>query len=266
MSTRNKLFWPNGILFLYTRPMRIALLLLLFPLALCALYNGNPSMPMMPETGLFISKDAWVGVKGGYECDWVTRSPLEGASQHRMHHYESWEQFDTLTLNLSDRAEVLAAFGSMQSQLSHSRLSYHAPKEWAWKVGGRAIIAYWGDLQLSMNGSFLKCDPHISSFKFNSVPYKTPRGSIDLTSWQVGVGTAYRFNWCIPYIGVNYMKFRSKLKHVSPLPRGRLTLKNALNFGLFFGVGLGLEKAVSLNAEARFISENALSMSADFKF
>ncbi len=259
--------------------MRWLLLGLLLPLKVCALYNGNPSLPMMPEMGPFISRDAWVGIKVGYEFDWVYSSPLKGQSQHlsdsKAHGYESMQNFGVVTLNFSDRVELFGDVGSMECQLHHAkieknRLSYVSKSDFAWEVGGRAIIAYWGDLQFAINAAFLRSDPALSSLKLNSISYSKEKAHIDLTSWQIGLGTSYRFCWCVPYVGVSYTKFRAKVEHLKSLsfliPSQQVVFENNDEFGVFLGFGIGLNKALSLNMEGRFISENALSISADFKF
>src|SRR5579862_7597158 len=46
---------------------RILFLAMLPSNALLALYNGNPSAPLLPERGMWSSERGWLGVKAGYQ-------------------------------------------------------------------------------------------------------------------------------------------------------------------------------------------------------
>lgn len=263
------------------RLYRLIFLLLLMPLSAIALYNGNPSLPMMPEEGLFISKEHWLGLKAGYEFNRVYDRKLHMEGQHLEHctkkvqKYESLSNFGLVTLNFNDRAELFGSLGSLSSEISHhpfsdTKISYHSGTNFAWGVGGRAILAYWGDLQLSVNAEYVKSHPGLSSLKVNGKSYPTRHAEIDYCEWQVGIGVSYRFNWFVPYIGVDYADFRERIEHLDSIkfliPSKHVTFKDTYPCGLFLGFGLAAQKAFQLNAEVRFINENAVSLSADFKF
>jgi hypothetical protein len=91
-----------------------------------------------------------------------------------------------------------------------------------------------------------------------------------MRSWQIGLGTSYRFRLCVPYAGVSYTQFKitlSHLRHLSlPIPLQTLSFKNRNPLGFFVGIGLGLKKGFDLNVETRLFSEYGASASADVKF
>jgi hypothetical protein len=263
------------------RRTRFLFSLLLLPLKALALYNGNPSFPMMPETGLFISKDQWFGLKVGYEFDWVYDRRLRMEGQ-RLEHcskkvqtYESFSNFGVITLNFNDRVEIFGTLGAMSNEISQrpfseTKISYHTDAQFTWGVGGRAILAYWGDLQVSVNAAYVKSDPSLSSLKVNGNRYSTRPTEIDFSQWQIGIGASYRINWFIPYIGVDHSDFRMRIEHLDVIkfliPSKHVTFKDSYPIGVFLGFGLSPHRAFNFNIEARFINENAVSLSADFKF
>ena len=251
----------------------------LAPFSAFALYNGNPSLPMMPEMGVFISKNACFGVKVGYELDWVydcdLHLDLHHFSKKQAHHYASLTQFGIATLNFNDRVELFANMGSLSCHWNHRlnsthQISYVSNQNWAWGVGGRAILAYWGDLQLGVNASYVQSHPSLSSLKVNGQSYDHQRAKIDLNPWQIGAGVSYRFGWFLPYIGMDYINLSIEVEDLDSLafliPQEKTFFKNEQPLGLFFGMGVGPEEGFNLNVEARFINENGCSVSADFKF
>jgi hypothetical protein len=260
---------------------KILLLMLCQSVKAFALYNGNPSLPMMPEEGIFISKEYWLGVKVGYELDWVYERRLKMEGHHLTHCKKSVYRFETLghfgvvTLNFNDRVELFTTLGTLSCELSHHpfsniKISYHTDAHFAWGVGGRAILAYWGDLQVGVNAAYLQSTPSLSSLRMNEKSYSTHHTEFDFTQWQVGIGTSYRFPWVVPYIGVDYSNFRTRIEHLNSIsaviPSSHVTFKDTYPCGIFLGVGFSPHRAFNLNLEARFINENALSLSTDLKF
>ena len=156
----------------------------LFPFGiLSALYNGNPSFPMMPEKGMFISKNCFVGVKVGYEFDEVYDRKLHLVGQGLPHIHKSVNEahlrtnLGVVTLNLRDRVELFTTLGTLSSSFKHHpveefKISYHSVNHFTWGGGGRVILAYWGDVQLSINASYLSCDSPLSSLKVNGSSYQ----------------------------------------------------------------------------------------------
>lgn len=261
---------------------RFALLLLLvLPLRAFALYNGNPSFPMMPETGIFIAKEDWLGVKAGYEFDYVYDRKLHLEGQHlehcskRVQEYHSLANYGVVTINFNDRVEIFSTLGAMSFKIAHhpfpdTKVSYHTGTHFTWGVGGRAILAYWGDLQVSVNAAYVKSDPRVSSLEVNGKSYSTRQAEIDYSQWQVGIGVSYRVNWFIPYIGVDYSDFRARIEHLNSIkalfPDKHVTFKDSYPSGLYLGFGLSPDRAFNMNVEVRLLNENAVSASADFKF
>ena len=256
------------------------LIFLLLPLRAFALYNGNPSLPAMPEEGAFIASEDWLGIKLGYLLDDVYNRKLHMEGQDLKHcrktgQYDSLRNLGVLTFNFMDRVEVFGTLGSLSMKISHrpfagKTVSYHSNAHFAWGVGGRAILAWWGDLQLALNASWQDSSPGLSSFKVNQRSQSVRYATASYREWQVGMGTSYCLEWFIPYVGIDYSDFRTRINHLgsisSLIPSKHVTFKSFYPFGLYFGFGLSPYRAFNVNVEARCINENAISLSADFRF
>lgn len=245
-----------------------------------ALYNGNPSFPMMPEQGLFISKEGWVTVKAGYEWDDLFDRKLT-VKEHRPYlkrrvkEYETMGNFGVVTLGCNDRVEIYGTFGSVKADIhyhpySEVRLKFETPHHFAWTVGGRAILAYWGDTQLGVDAKYFTFDPQISRLELNGRSINPEGAHYDYQEWQVGLGVSHRVKLFTPYIGLKYSNVRARFHHLKAIswvfPAQHLTMKNKFPIGLFLGCGFSLERALNINFEARVFDETAVTLSTDLRF
>jgi hypothetical protein len=259
----------------------IFFILALLPLCVDALYNGNPSFPMLPEEGMFISKEKWFGIKTGYEFDRVYDRKLhrEGRgiehSRKKVRKSESLSNFGVITLTFNERVELFGDLGAMSCKILQSprpdmQVNYHSDTHFAWGAGGRAILAYWGELQFGVNASYVASDLPLSSLEVNHHSYHKRHVEIDFREWQVGIGVSYRVRWFTPYITVDYSDFRARIEHLKVLeflfPKKHVTFKETYPIGIATGFALSPDRAFNLNVEVRMINENAVSLSADLKF
>jgi len=262
------------------RSVRFFLFLFILPMSVYALYNGNPSLPMMPEEGAFISKEKWLGLKAGYLLDDVYDRKLkrEGhpeGGRGKVREFTSFANLGVVTLNFNERVEAFTTLGSLSCKLLQAphadpSVDYHTQTHFAWGGGGRAIIAYWGDVQLALNAAYLRSDLPLSSLKAGGASYSKKGAKMDYREWQVGIGVSYRGYWLIPYVGIDYSDIRVRVKDLDSIsflfPKEHVTFKERYPTGIFLGLGLSPKKMVSCNAEVRFFNENGVSLSADFKF
>ncbi len=259
---------------------RLFFFLFIFSSQAFALYNGDPSFPMMPEQSLLFSREEWFGIKVGYQFDGVYDRRLRVVHRHsadqrkRVQQYDSLSNQGVLTFNFNDRVELFGSAGVMSFNLTQRafediKVTYDSETHLAWGIGGRAILAYWGDLQIGLNAAYLQSNLPLSSVKVNR-KYSNNQATAKFREWQVGAGLSYRFNWFIPYVGVDFSDFRMKIKPLKSLiylfRSNRAVFKEVYPLGIFFGFGLSPDKVLNINFEARFINENAASASLDFKF
>ncbi len=245
-----------------------------------ALYNGNPSFPMMPEEGLFFKKDTWITIKMGYEWDDVFDRNLKVCG-HRPHlkreikNYAAIGNFGGITLGCNDRVEVYGMFGAEEANVDYEpysglQLKFRTDQCLAWTVGGRAILAYWGDVQLGIDAKYFEFNPHIHSLKLNGCAINPGGALYNYREWQIGLGVSYRVSLVIPYVGLKYSDVAAKFHQLKTLswvfPEKHLTMKNKCPIGIFLGVGLSLDRALNINFEARFYDETAVTASTDIRF
>lgn len=253
---------------------------LLYSGKLVALPNGNPSFPMMPEQGLFFKKDAWLTLKAGYEWEDLFNRKLT-VREHRDHLkrrvglYEAMGNFGVVTLGCNDRVEVYGVLGEEKATIhyhpySDVRLHFTTQHEFAWTVGGRAILAYWGDIQLGVDAKYFQFNPSIHTLKVNGASINPDGAYYRYGEWQIGLGASYRIQLFTPYIGLKYSDASAKMRHLNAIdalsPQKHLTMENAHPLGLFLGCGFALDRALNINFEARFFDETAITASTDLRF
>lgn len=234
---------------------------------------------MMPEQGAWLSKNGFLGLKTGYLFDdtYDRKLRLVGQGTPSFHHHVgegNWlSHLGVFTVNFADRVELFTTLGTLSAHWDHHpiegiKISYHMPTHFCWGIGGRAILAYWKDLQFGVNASYLSYHSSLSSLKINHATHQ--EGEVALREWQVGIGISYRFKWFIPYMAMDYSDFRARIGQLksirSLVGTTHLTFKDVYPLGPIFGIGISPEKAFNINIECRFINENALSASCDFRF
>ncbi len=245
-----------------------------------ALYNGNPAFPMMPECGFFIGKNSCFSLKAGYEWDDVFNRKLQikGHPDHvhrKVPTSELLGNFGVVTIGVADRVELYSTLGALSSDF-HQRprpgttVKFKTNDQWAWSIGGRVILAYWGDIQLGVDAKYFCYSPEVDHLRVNASTVHGSGAGFHYREWQVGAGVSYRSTLFCPYAGVKYSNVRSKFYHLNAIqaiyPHKHFTLENKYPMGLFIGLGLCLKKGFDLNAEARFLDETAVTVSSDFRF
>jgi Chlamydia major outer membrane protein len=235
---------------------------------LAAMYVGNPSSPMMPEQGVIFSH-SWASLKAGYEFDNIFNRKLKMQTHHldaEDHKYTSRGQFGVLTLGLGDRVEIYSGLGSLRAELSQkidgSRIDYRTDSHFAASVGGRALFAYWGNVQVGLAASYLHFFPSLRSIEVDGTSVEKGDAEMQYHEWQVSVGISYHIWWLFPYIGADYSNVTAKFRNLDK----DFTLDNQKHYGVFLGCGLSPEKGFSINAEGRFIDEKAFTISANVRF
>lgn len=243
---------------------------------LIAMYNGNPSSPMMPEVGVLFTH-SWFSLKAGYEFDHAFERKLTMESHH-VHATDNQStsrgQFGVLTMIFSDRAEFYSGLGSLKSTYSQhvheDRIHYHTDRDFAWSVGGRALFAYWGDVQFGLSASYLHFFPDIHSISVNGTPVSKEQAELQYHEWQVGAGISYHIWWLFPYAGFVYSNAKAEFLHLKSLefffPQEHFMLESKNHYGLMVGLGIAPEIGFAINAEGRFFDETAFTISADVRF
>jgi hypothetical protein len=258
----------------------LPLLLLLLSGKGFALYNGNPSFPMMPEEGLIFKSKGWLTLKAGYEWDDLFDRKLKVRShkehlKRRVGDYSALGNFGVLTLGFNDRVEAYGVLGAEKAEIHYhpytdTHLKFKTDYHFAWTVGGRAILAYWGNTQFAIDAKYFQFDPSLHSIKLNGKSLSTSGAHYHYDEWQIGLGVSQRINAFFPYLGLKYSNVQAKFRDLDALrsifPNERFTLENRHPIGIFLGLGISLERALNFNFEARLYDETAITLSTDLRF
>ncbi len=252
------------------------LVLLLMTTTLQALYLGNPYQPGDVTQGLFISEDALIGLKIGYQADYVIDRRLK--SYHgvnaRMDEFQSqWNQ-GVATCVIAERVEFYASAGSMQATFSHRpapehhRIQYQTSYKTTWGFGSRAIVYEWGDCCIGIEGGYQWAKPPIKWDALNGKSFTTS-ANLHYQEWQVGLGISKQIECFIPYGAVKYSNVSGKVALLRPdleLDVTSFKMANRDHFGLVLGCSFTTGKFFDLTLESRLIDEQALSLAGNLRF
>ena len=255
--------------------------LLFFSFPLFALYNGNPSLPGMPELGLWISNDDWWGIKVGYEWDdtfekRVKIDDRESSINDRYDTYCSIKNIGVLTFNVIDRFEMYGLLGAMKLDLSQrpikgTRLQYQTDSQLMWGVGGRIILVYWEEMIMGVNA--LYCGSHliVDQIFDNDIPRSASGARLKYYEWQLGVSFTREIGPLTPYLGLAYSSMRTNLYNIPIDPSfsfqvANEDLENREPFILLLGLGFSKGQFVSFNVETRLVGEKAVTLSGNIRF
>jgi hypothetical protein len=259
--------------------MRLLILLFLVVCssAYCS-YSGNPAFPKVPEEGIYVSKESYIGIKAGYIGDYVFDRDM---SLHSEGLRQEVKKFQTLTnsgvfsFSFLERVEAYARLGCFHARISHRPLSdlrvrYHVKGQFAWCFGVQGIIYENRNTIVGFNVNYNQSLPKINSIVANGMELKTHGAKINYLEWQGGVGVSQIVNIFIPYIGVNYSDARARFKKLQALrpffPISDFVMRSNNKIGIFLGFSLTPGKTVVLNVEARFFDEEALTLSGLIRF
>jgi hypothetical protein len=250
------------------------LLILIVGSPLFALYNSNPSEPMLLDEGLFLCQENAIGLKVGYQGDYVWDRKLEarGSAHGRIDNFKFFANQGVLTINFLDVFEMFGSAGAMQARFHHranldgNRREYETADHFAWGAGARAIIASIRKVDLGVEGSYLQSHLPVRWNTLNGTAYST-RADMHYREWQIGIGLSYRVDWFTPYAAVKYSNVFAEMKHVSPniAPFSHFTMHSRTHFGLALGCSLSTQKVFDLTCEVQLFDEQAITLAANFK-
>ena len=260
--------------------MKWALLLLHFPL--WTLYMGNPAAPEMTECGLVIPKDSPVGVEVGFAQNWSFDRPMKLAEEAepdertKLNHFSYDSQLGSVTLNIVDRVTAFASFGAMKFDLTRrplpgNEISYKSDRDFAWSVGGQAVLFFVDWFSFGVSGSYLTTNPRVESITQNGALVGAYGARLHYSEWQVGLGGSGRFGIFVPYIGGAFAS--ADLRVTNPEDMMPLALQvrheNFKNYdrpSVVIGLGVSDETWYFGNIEGRFVGETALTLSLSIRF
>lgn len=259
--------------------LRKLICFILLSAPLCALYNGNPSFPDMPERGLWAPVDDWWGIKVGYEIDGTFSKRIKikkrkSSIKDLFDQYQSLKQFGVFTFNIIDRFEIYGLLGAMKIDMTQRpvrpvRVEYETDSQLIWGVGGRVVLVYWEEVIMGFNARYNASKLDLDRIVVNGVPQDPKGANMDYHEWQIGASFSREIENLIPYIGLAYASQHSYLCNLPNTPYFSFRdekIKNRNPFLVLLGLGMTSGRAVNFNLEARLVGEMALTGSADLRF
>ncbi len=256
--------------------------LFLWMAPLCAAPVGNTAAPSIIKEGLIFSSGNWIDLRAGYEGDFVVDGRVNQFDQGtgRVDRYQQQTNSAVITANIRNRLDLYGLFGSSKTKAKWrfenvaaetiTLMQLKTRHNFLYGGGGRAVLFEWGKASLGMGGRYSACDYQPKSLSANGVEESVEGGEVNWKEWQVNLDLSYHIDLFTVYIGTKYMEAITRLNGfsvpVSASQTGSNSFKNRDPVGLYLGCTLSNGKFFMLNLEGRLIDEEAVTVSADFRF
>jgi hypothetical protein len=257
------------------------IILVLFCCFLNAAPVGNPSAPKILSRGFFIPEECWVNIRGGYEGDFVLDGNMEQAEKGSglVDKYTRSTHSGTATMDILERLDLYGVFGYAKVNANWrftdmaDRIRFvqsTAARNFLWSIGGRAIIYSYEQFDLGLGARYGASHHHLSTFTIDGDPVSIQGGHCEWRGWQANLGLSYHICLFTPYIGALYMDELTVIKGLASafadLGSHRDHLRNRHPVGIYLGCTISNGKYFMVDIESRLISEEAVSVTVDFRF
>jgi hypothetical protein len=242
---------------------------------------GNPFAPSLIQEGFFISKDAWMNFRIGYEGNFVSdaRMKQKQESQGRVDDFSQTYNSGTFTLNFLERIDLFGVFGSARMEADWrisppagaTRIEVQSHYRFIWAAGGKILLFDWGNTGLSMGGRYTQNRSNLEWLTSNGALFDPDAAKFRYYQWQADLSLAHKINIFIPYAGVKFSRARARIGTVLSTPiatdgGGVIHMRNRDLVGAVIGVTLTGGQYFMLNIEGRFVDEEAFSVMGEFRF
>ncbi len=260
-------------------------IVLCFSLLFSSLYSapiGNTAAPSIIKEGLIFSCENWIDLRVGYEGDFVVDGRVNQFDQGsgRVDRYQQQTNSAVVTANILNRLDLYALFGSSKTKAKWrfedmvaetiTLMQLKTTHDILYGGGGRAILFEWGKASLGMGGRYSTCEYDPKSLSANGTQQSVQGSEMHWNEWQVNLDLSYHIDLFTIYIGTKYMQAVTRLSGfsvpISANQTGSNSFKNRDPVGLYLGCTLSNGKYFMMNLEGRLIDEEAVTVSADFRF
>jgi hypothetical protein len=242
---------------------------------------GNTSAPDLIEKGMFAGCGNSVDFRSGYEGDYVAdgRMNQHDEGNGRVDCYQQNTNSGTVTCNIENRMDLYGVFGGSSTSANWRftnlddnivRIVADTNTNFLWAIGARTILVEWCNVSLGCGGRYSSCHYQLSKLTFDGAEASTAGALFHWRQWQVNLDFSYKIHLFTPYIGTKYSNERTELRNfsvpISASGTGSNEFQNRNPVGLYVGCGLSTGNYFMLNIEGRLIDEEAITISADFRF
>lgn len=244
-----------------------------------ALYFGNILEPEIIDQGMVLSKDNWMGLKVGYQGDFVFDRKLrtkDGCSG-RIDEFQIFLQQGLIALDFADRAQFYGTVGAANLYFTHrpdsdqKRREYQNGADFTWGVGARGVLASWGNTSLGIDAAIQYANMVTKWETIDGVSYSN-KVNVNYMEWQGGLAVAHKIDILIPYFAVKYSSVQGKVKNlppallIPPSESNHFELRERTCVGCAIGATVSMGTIFDANVEISFIDEEALFVAANLKF
>jgi hypothetical protein len=241
-----------------------------------ALYCGNPAEPELIDNGFFLSPNSSIGLKAGYQGDFVFNQRLKATNGVHcvVDDFSSRMNQGVLRLNVFDRIEAFGSVGAVSAYTSFRpdrdgmRREFQTRDELTWGAGGQVLLFMWSNFDLGCSGSYQYSDLPIRWDAINGETFST-HAKMKYWQWQIAGLISYRAEMFIPYCGISYSVAEAVFRHVNAdmlLGHRQFKMKTRDRVGCALGCSLTPSTVIDLNVEVRLFSEEALTIAGNVKF
>ncbi len=242
---------------------------------LAALYMSNPAEPEIIDTGLLISSDCSVGIKIGYQGDFVFDRSLKSysGSRGKIDQFEILMNQGAVILNYIDRVEFYGTVGAMRNHfwyrphVDNKRREFETDNRWTAGGGVRFLLAQWCNTGLGFDGKIQYGRPSIQWITVNGVS-SSSSGHVTYREYQGSIAVYHTMGFFTPYLGAKYSNVHANVGGLSKsvYPRRHFKMTNRCRFGMALGCTLSQGKKVDVNLEVQLIDEQGLTIGGNIKF
>lgn len=249
--------------------MRFFLLFSMCTASLCAMYQGSPTLPEMPEENLFLPKDSAFSLKATYEADLVLGRNISASSLSDSN-IHSFLNAAEITWGILDRFEIYTLLGGFKETIVGSKESAYCKlkigESFGGEIGARVIGIFWGETKIGFDAKYFYGYPKLKTVEVGSKTASASSKSWQ-REWQVGVALSQKIAYFTPYVGANFSRFAADFTSVqSSIFSENTHIENTSPWGFVIGLGICGSKGPFLDLEARFFDEYAFSGAAGIRF
>lgn len=234
---------------------------------------GNPSAPLNFEDGIFLAGNSDYSLRLGYSGNFVMDRKLEiKANRSHVDSARIVESTANVTLSMFNRMDVYGRFGSArfgyEQNNTSSNLEVRTADAFIWALGGRVVVYNWDFTTLTLFGEYSRFKADVNDVLLGATSSGYSAAEARVRQWDLGLALAHQIDYMSPYVAIKYsdasVRFHNEVISSPSVTLNKLEARG--NFGAAVGCTFLAGKKLDLTLEGRFIDENAVSLTGQFRF
>lgn len=216
---------------------------------LCALYNGSPAAPMIPEEGALTTVESWMTMKVGYLGSDVFNRKL-----HSLDKFHYWINGGTVSFDVFNFFSIYGYMGGIRLTADKGHTHYLTQLGMCGAVGANVIVFKKDRFIVGLDGKYFQAKPEVQSGpnKYGTILYR---------EGQVGLSAAYNLKYFYPYVGVKVSHASARFSNPHSF-----TASSRVPVGMALGFAVTFPTTVAFTFEADLIDETAVASTITARF